>query len=141
MTFRDFPFGFISFLFPEVCTKANVTVLYHGAGSMPATAVYIKHGPTPPLFGMAHYYMLPGVLFDSVLINGRNTGRARFMLRDAQLGDDEGPATNNRIRDQGGPTFPVGAVPAASPWGLVATSFALAVIAWFGLRRLHAPSR
>lgn len=137
---HDYPFGFIKFVLPPVCTKANLTVLYHGAGNMPATTLYRKYGPTPPTFGSSIYYTLPNVVFDSVMVNGRNTGRAQFMLRDAQLGDDEGPATNDQIVDQGGPTFIGGAAPAMSPWGLAAMSLALMAVAWFGFRRLRASS-
>lgn len=118
-----FPFGLVEFRLP--CAAANMEIIYHGGAGWTGHEVYRKYGPTTPgLASTANWYTLPGVMFDTTLLNGTATPRVQFTLRDGELGDDT--AVDGEIVDQGGPAVPPNSIPTLSGWILIVFASILA---------------
>jgi hypothetical protein len=130
-----FPFGLLQFTVD--CSPAYMQVLFHGVTGL-SPLHYIKFGPNPPGPNTDVYYELPGVTFDSISVGSEPAViRARFVLNDGQLGDDDHVAgTNGSITDPGGPGYyQASPVPLLSAMGLCLAVGMLLLVAAFALRR------
>ncbi|MFN8625071.1 MAG: choice-of-anchor U domain-containing protein [Candidatus Binatia bacterium] len=138
----DFPYGLVRFT--THCSPVYVQVLFHSPAGNSSNLHYIKFGPQPPGPNPDMYYEFPGVTFDTISVGSEPAVlRARFVLRDYQLGDDDhAPGPNGVIVDPGGPAFikPTMA-PVLAPVGLGLAVGLLLLVAVCALRRPSPRSR
>jgi surface protein len=94
-----FPQGLI--YFDLQCAEVHVTLYFHRFNKLKTRPFYKKYGPTTPGdFSTNTWYTLPNVIFDIATLNGKSVVRARFTLKDGELGDNTG--VDGRIVDPGG---------------------------------------
>ena len=134
----EFPFGLVQFT--THCSPVYVQVLFHGSAGNTSNLHYIKFGPNPPGPNADVYYELPGVTFDTISVGSEPAVmRARFVLMDHQLGDDDhAPGPNGLIIDPGGPALlkpNINIAPVLTPVGLGLAVGLLLLVAVFTFRR------
>jgi uncharacterized repeat protein (TIGR01451 family) len=134
----DYPDGLLGFELP--CTKATVTVYYHGQAGL-LTGLYRKYGPlVPSNADTKTFYTYPGVIFG----NANGVPIATFTLFDGVLGDDDSvPNASGRIIDPAGlaqstvtgPSPPPESIPTLSEWARILLMLAFAALLVLGTRR------
>lgn len=84
-----FPQGLL--YFDARCPQTKVTLYFHGLHQLDQRWILQKYGPqTPGDTSTIGWYQMPGVTFDTVMIDGQPVVRASYTLTDGDLGDDTG---------------------------------------------------
>ena len=112
------------------CTPGETATLRITYPSLPASAQYWKHGPTPAT-PTAHWYRHPATVSGNTIT---------FSITNGGDGDDDLNGANSQIVDAGGPVLMAGpagttSIPTLSPTGLLLLSGLLAGLARLTLRR------